>query len=99
LYARARELLHLIDDLLAFVITPTGISFGVLVREDRTGGLEDGAGNVVLTRNQPQLVSFAELFLTNEASDLGIPGSKGWVAQHGGARHGAHRVVVRLLPR
>src|SRR5690606_6917129 len=43
LYARARELFHLVDDLLAFVVPLAGISLGVLVREDRASGLENGA--------------------------------------------------------
>src|SRR6185369_4948396 len=72
LQARDGQVLDLIDDLLALVVTLARVSFAVLVGQNRAGRLEHGTRNVVLTRDQPELHRFPDLLFANQASDLRV---------------------------
>ena len=52
--ATSREVLDLVDDLVAAVVAASGIALGVLVGEDRAGGREHGRRREVLARDQLQ---------------------------------------------
>ena len=49
---RAGEVLHLVSDDVTAVVTPTGVTLGVLVRQHRGGGREHGGRREVLRRDQ-----------------------------------------------
>ena len=72
LRALDRDRLDLVDDLVALVVPLAGVALRVLVREDRAGRLEDGLRDVVLGRDQPDLLRLPLLLGPDELRDLGI---------------------------
>ena len=64
--------LGLVDDVTAAVVAVAGIALGVLVGEHGAGGLEHGARDEVLGRDQLDLVLLAFELAADDAGDLGI---------------------------
>ena len=80
--------LQRVHELLAFVVTLAGVTFTVLVREDGTSGLQDRARDVVLRRDQPDLVSLATLLGAHQFQDLGVGHGQGFIdGLHGPASY------------
>src|SRR6478609_3896838 len=72
LQARHSEVLDLVDDLLAFVVTLARVTFAVLVGQNRAGRFEHGTGDIVLAGDQPQLHGFPDLLFANQAGDIRV---------------------------
>src|SRR4029079_19235403 len=86
---QCRDTIH---DLAAAVVPPSGIPFGVLVREDRSGRLEDGLADEVLRRDQLEARRLARPFVGDRRSDLGVDiAEPGW--DRGGRGHGGGIVL------
>ncbi len=66
------DLLSNIDKLAAAVITATGVAFGILIRQHRTLGFQDGTGNDVFRRDQFDLIALAVQLLLNRLVDRRI---------------------------
>ena len=71
-----RELLDLVDELLALVVALARVALAVLVGQDRAGRLEHRARDVVLRRDQADLVALAPLLGGDELGDLGVDGGE-----------------------
>ena len=67
-----RQHLGLVDELAAAVVAVAGIAFRVLVGEHGAGGLQHGARDEVLRRDQLDLVLLALQLAADDAGDLGI---------------------------
>ena len=80
--AGAGELLHLVDDPVAPVVPPAGISLGVLVRQHRARGGEHGRRREVLGGDQLQCGLLPVELLPDEVGHLGIGVQRGLVAAH-----------------
>ena len=75
-----RQRLGLVDELAAAVVAVAGIALRVLVGEHGAGGLEHGARDEVLRRDQLDLVLLASELAADDAGELGIAlgqGSRG----------------------
>ena len=70
-----RELLDLVDDLLALVVALARVALGVLVREARAGRLHHGARGVVLARDEAHRLVLAAF---SSSMSLAISGSA-WI--------------------
>ena len=66
------QLFNLVDLLLAFVIALAGITFGIFVGQNRTGGFEHRLAGVVFGRNQTNLIVLALIFGTDNRFDFRI---------------------------
>src|SRR5581483_557536 len=72
LAALAGEVLHLVDHVVAAVVALARVPLGVLVGEDRTGGLEHGARREVLRRDQLHRRVLPLALLVDQGEQLGI---------------------------
>jgi hypothetical protein len=79
LYARLREGLDDVDDLLAFVVALVGVALGVLVVEDAAARFHHGGPRVVLAGDEAHLVVLASLFSLHQGSDFGVHAREGVV--------------------
>ncbi len=84
------ELLDLVDVLLALVVALARVALAVLVGEDRAGGGEHRARDVVLRGDQPDRIALAALFLGDQLGDFGVDG---------GDHLGEGGVHARFIPR
>ena len=80
---RAGEVLHLVSDGVTAVVTPTGVTLGVLVRQHRGGGREHGGRREVLRRDQLKVGSLPLDLALEQCVHLGVPGER---ARQEGAR-------------
>ena len=69
---RDGEILDHVDDLAAAVVASTGVPLGVLVGEDRAGGLQDGLGHEVLRGDQLEVPVLALGLVAERLGDLGV---------------------------
>jgi hypothetical protein len=69
-----RQLLDDVDELLALVVALPGVPLGVLVGQDRPGRLHDRLGDVVLGRDEADLLRLAAPFGFDGLLDLGVDG-------------------------
>lgn len=84
----AGERLGNVDELTAAIVPPTGIAFGVLVRQDGAGSLQDRGTGVILGGDQLQPVGLASLFLLDNVPDFGIGRGQGRRGGEVGGHHG-----------
>jgi hypothetical protein len=89
-----RGLLDDVDKLTAAVVPATRVPFGILVREDRAGGVENGAAHEVFRCDELEAAVLAVELVPGGVGDFRIELCKS--APHGGSRLGCH--VVHLCP-
>src|SRR3569833_3124236 len=70
------QLLHRVHDLLTLVVALARVALGVFVGEHRPGGLEHGRRDVVLRRDEPELVVLAGGLRLDEVGDVGVGGGE-----------------------
>jgi hypothetical protein len=68
--AAARQVLHLVDDLVAAVVAAAGIALGVLVGQHRSGGGQHGGRREVLARDELECRRLAIPLLAQQRRDL-----------------------------
>ena len=68
--AIARQVLHHIGELAAAVVALAGISLRILIRKDRSGGLQHGFADEILRGDQLQAFMLAARFVINRRGDL-----------------------------
>ena len=76
LRAVARDVLHHIGVFAAAVVALAWVAFSVLVREDRTRGLQYRARDKVLARDHLQAFVLAENFILNQCRNFGVDDGK-----------------------
>ena len=72
LRALDRERFGDVDELAAAVVALARIAFGVLVRQHRAGGFEDGMADEIFRRDQLEALVLPALFVAHGLGDLGI---------------------------
>jgi hypothetical protein len=72
LRALDRQRLYLVDDLLALVVALSWVPLGVLVGEQRAGGVENRPRDVVLAGDQANLVGLAPRLRVDQLGDLRV---------------------------
>ena len=75
--AIARQVLHHVGVLASAVVAPSRIALGILVGEDRAGGLEHRFGDEVFAGNHLQALVLAEGFVINGGGYFGVGLGKG----------------------
>src|SRR5690606_42008432 len=67
-----RDRLYLVPVLAAAIVAPPGVALGILVGEDRPGGLHHRAAGVILRGDELQLVVLALRLTCHGTVDVGI---------------------------
>ena len=79
-----------VDELAAAVIAFAGITFGILVRHDRTLRFKHGGADDVFRGDQFDLFALTAKFGRDGAEDLGIAGGQGFAEETAVAVRGVH---------
>ena len=95
--ARNRRALGDVDELAASVVPLARVAFGVLVRQDRSGGLEDRLADEVFRRDQLEAAVLPVEFVAENGGNLRI-GFREGAPHRGGGGVGGHDCFARLKP-
>src|SRR3989304_1732529 len=78
LHPVSRNVLRLIDELAAAVISFPGVSFGILVGQDAAEGLKHRKAHEILRRNELQLGVLTVNLALNGSKNVGVNALKVW---------------------